>query len=171
MGLITLRVAENRNWSFDDSVYLSPDLFPRARWKFRRKWPRALVKVAHKTEWTRDNVPLRVFHFKPGPDKSRNTMISRVSLHESRRPFRFLARDKRNARALGIFLFHPRGVHVSQGVNWKGRPGLFINDRARFHCASIFHARMGHVFYIEIAETFISLSPPLSFFLSFPLVR
>jgi len=69
-------------------------------------------------------------------------MIFRVLLHESCVPFVSLpvtsAREE-NAN-LEYFYFIPRRARQSGG-KLKGRPGLFINDRARFHCASIFHAR------------------------------
>lgn len=74
--MITLRVAENRNRSFDGAMiafaFRRGPLFPR-RDKILAKMA-VLVKVAHKTKRMRDNAPLWVFHFKPQVQINRETL-------------------------------------------------------------------------------------------------
>jgi len=128
---------------------------------------RPRVKVAHKTNaWqcsTRCSISTSI------RDKSWNTMISRVSLYESCSLSVSLpeTRATRKTCAWNIFILS-RGVHVSQGANWKGRPGLFINDRARFHCAFIFHVRTGRDVYFTLRSQKRS---SLSFFPLPPLIH
>lgn len=173
MGLIIRCVHWKQKSEFDGTMLTFA--FRRGRTSFpgsageipARKWLCALVKVSHKTERTCDNVSLWVFHFNLNSDKSWNTMISRVSLYESRTlsvSLRETSATRENAR-LEYFYFIPKRVRQSGGRNWKGRPGLFINDRARFHCAFPFFTRERDRTYILYQDRgnihlLFFLSPP-----------
>lgn len=72
-------------------------------------------------------------------------------------------RQVRGKRALGIFLFYFKACTSVRGQTEKC--GLFINDRARFHCGSIFHTRTGRDVYFTLKSrknTSLSFSLPLS---------